>query len=153
MTKGNLLLVDDETLILDRLKVILDDKADKIFIASSGPSALELLNSQTIHCVICDISMPKMTGIEVIKAIRKKNNNVPFIFYTAYGNQAMMMEALKYGAFDFLCKPNLEGLEEIVTKGLKEGLNQKVTKEENKKNYVSEYQVLLEKMGSNNKID
>ena len=123
MSKGNLLIVDDEPIILKRLKFNLEDYADEVYTAENGLEALEVLKSKIVHCVICDINMPKMNGVEVIKSIRAEGNEVPFIFYTAHGNQDLMMEAVKYGAFDFLNKPNLDGLEDVVSRGLHEGFN------------------------------
>jgi len=146
MKKGNLLIVDDEPIILKRLKFNLEEYADEIFTAENGIKALEQLSEHEIHCVICDINMPKMNGVEVIKSIRKEGNEVPFIFYTAHGNQDLMMEAVKYGAFDFLNKPNLDGLEEVIARGLKEGFDRKVGVEVSAESYVSEYQQLLDKL-------
>jgi DNA-binding NtrC family response regulator len=151
MGKGNLLIVDDEPIILKRLKFNLEDYADEVFIAENGLQALERLKEQEIHCVICDINMPKMNGVEVIKTIRKEGNNVPFVFYTAHGNQELMMEAVKYGAFDFLNKPNLDGLEDVVSRGLKEGFDRKSGVEVAEDAYVSDYQKLLEQVENEEK--
>lgn len=140
MTKGNLLIVDDEPLIVKNLKITLEEYAETVFTASNGLEALDILRTNSIHCVICDINMPKMTGVEVIRNLRNENNDVPVIFYTGHGNQELMREAAKYGAFDFLDKPNLDGLEEVVKKGLEKGF----TREESSgTDHESEYQKLL----------
>ncbi len=123
MKKGNLLIVDDEEKLLKRLKFNLEDLSDKTFTADNGLEALEIIKKNEIHCIVCDINMPKMNGVEVIKSIRAQGNKVPFIFYTAHGNEELMLEAVKYGAFDFLNKPSIEGLEAVVANALKEGLN------------------------------
>ncbi len=146
MKKGNLLIVDDEPLILKRLKFNLEEYADEVITASNGIEALKKISEHQIHCVICDINMPKMNGVEVIKNIRAGGNEVPFIFYTAHGNQDLMMEVVKYGAFDFLNKPNLDGLEDVVSRGLKEGFNRESGIEVPSDAYVSDYQKLLEQM-------
>ena len=146
MGKGNLLIVDDEPIILERLKFNLEDYADSVFTAANGVEALERLGEHQIHCVICDINMPKMTGVEVIKNIREKGNEVPFIFYTAHGNQDLMMEAVKYGAFDFLNKPNLDGLEDVVSRGLKEGFQRDKKDKASQDGYISDYQKLLDQI-------
>ncbi len=151
MQKGNLLIADDEELILEGLEFALEDYTDQIFTAEDGEEALKLLSEHEIHCVICDINMPKMNGVEVIKNIRNAGNNVPFIFYTAHGNHDLMLEAVKYGAFDFLNKPNLDGLEEVVTRGLNEGLNRKPEKTQDPESYLSEYRKLLEEVEKENK--
>ena len=107
MNNSCLLLIDDEIEILNSLKFNLKDHANEILLAENGVEALEILKKHEVHCLICDINMPKMNGLELIKEIRKDGNNVPFIIYTAYGSHNLMMEAVKYGVFDFLNKPEL----------------------------------------------
>lgn len=143
MKKGNLLLVDDEEHILQPLVYILGEYADELFTASNGQDALDLIEKNEIHCIVCDINMPVLNGVDVIKQVRDKNNEVPFIFYTAHGSEELMMEAAKYGAFDFLDKPNMDGLEEVVEKALKVGINEGQT-EVSPDDFMSEYQKLLE---------
>ena len=146
MKKGNLLIVDDEAIILKTLKYNLSEYADAIYTAENGIEAIKRLAEYEIHCVICDINMPKMNGVEVIKDIRKNGNDVPFIFYTGHGNHELMMEAAKYGAFDFLDKPNLDGLEEVISRGLKEGFGEKKGIETNEDVLMSDYQKMIEKI-------
>lgn len=145
MSKGNLLIVDDEPLLLKRLRLNLEDYADVIYTAMDGVEALEVLSKNEIHCVICDVNMPKMNGIEVIKTIRAENNNVPFVFYTGHGNHEMMLEVAKYGAFDFFNKPDFDGLEEVITRGLKEGFTRK-NPTASEDTLMSEYQKLLSQL-------
>ncbi len=144
MGKGNLLIVDDEPFIIKGLRSNLEDYADEIFTANNGVEALEILGKELIHCVICDINMPKMNGVEVIKKIRANGNEVPFIFYTAHGNNDLMIEAAKYGAYDFLNKPNLDGLEDVISRGLKCGFDRQNKLEKSEDAYLSEYQSLLD---------
>lgn len=143
MVKKNILIVDDEQLIVKRVKTILEEYADTVFTAYNGLEALEILKKEEIYCVISDINMPKMNGVELIKKIRAQGNEVPFIFYTGHGNRDLMMEAIKYGAFDFLNKPDLDGLEEVVSRGIKEGLERKKGGPVPSDAYISEYQRLL----------
>ena len=105
--KGNLLLVDDEKELLERLEMILEDFADEIFTAENGQEGYEVLLKEKIHCVVCDINMPVLNGVELLKKIRAENINTPFIFYTGHGSSELMLEVVKYGAFDFLNKPLL----------------------------------------------
>ena len=140
---GNLLIVDDEPVLLNILKFTLESYANKIFTAENGLLALEVLNKEEIHCVVCDINMPKMNGVELIKRLRETNNNVTFIFYTGHGNHSLMLEAAKYGAFDFLNKPQLDGLEDAVARGLKQGFRSTQGLPEEEADFMSEYQKLL----------
>lgn len=141
-SKGNLLIIDDEPFILKTLKFSLSDYADNIFTANNGKEALELIAANEIHCVVCDINMPVMNGVEVITKLREEKNDVPFIFYTGHGNNELMMEAVKFGAFDFLNKPQLEGIEEVVVNGLRAGQKQGIGTE-SESDFMSEYKKLL----------
>ena len=122
MKKGNLLIVDDEILIVKRLKIILSDLADEVFTAFDGEEALTILQSQKINCIICDINMPRMDGMELIKKLRTFDTKLPFIFYTSHGHQELMREAAQSNAFDFLNKPHITGIEEVIERGLHLGL-------------------------------
>ena len=143
MSKGNLLIIDDEPLLLKRMKLNLEEFADQVFTANDGLEALEIFASEEIHCIICDINMPKMNGVEVIRAIRAKKSDVPFVFYTGHGNHDLMMEAAKHGAFDFLNKPDLDGLEDVISRGLKEGFRRNITEDDTLEDHISEYKKLL----------
>ena len=142
--KGNLLLVDDEELLVKTLSYTLEDLAEKIFPASNGLEALETLERENIHCILCDINMPKMNGVELLKKVRADGNNVPFIFYTGHGNRELMIEAAKFGVLDFLSKPQLEGLEEAIELGLKQGMFPEDAHDES--GLISEYQKLLKEL-------
>lgn len=141
--KGNLLLIDDEEMILESSKLLLEGLADNIFTASSGKKGLEIFKSNQIHCIVCDINMPEMNGVEVIEKIRDINESIPFIFYTGHGTEELMLEAVKYGAFDFLDKPALDGLEETIKRALMEGTGQKSS--DFSFEFISNYQRLLSK--------
>lgn len=140
--KGNLLIVDDEVQLAQNICFLLKNNAEKIFIAHNGIEALEILKKEAVHCVICDISMPKMNGVELIMRVREEGSTIPFIFYTAYAQSELMMEVAKYGAFDFLSKPNFEGLQEVIIRGLKEGFNRK-SEDEVKSEMLTEYEKIL----------
>ena len=122
MKKGNLLIVDDEILIVKRLKIILADLADEVFTAYDGEEALAVIKANKIDCVICDINMPKMNGMQVIQNLRTFDTRLPFIFYTSHGHHELMLEASRSNAFDFLNKPHIVGLEEVIERGLKQGV-------------------------------
>ncbi len=141
MKLGTLLIVDDEPDLVSSLSLILSDSAENILTAADGFQALEVLSKEKIHCVLCDINMPRMNGVEVLREIRSKNNQVPFILYTGHGSRALMMEVSKLGAFDFLDKPMLEGLVETVERGLSVGVNGEAPN--NDGSFMSEYQKLL----------
>ena len=140
--KGNLLIIDDEKLIVERVSMLLEDLADEVFTAYDGVEGFEVFQENNIDCIICDIKMPRLNGVELIKKIREVNKEVPFIFYTGHGSKELMMEVVKYGAFDFLDKPNLDHLEEVVERGLKLGV--KGTSDlKDSSDFISEYQDMM----------
>lgn len=140
--KGNLLIVDDETDLLITLEYYLKDLADKIYTCENGKDALVLLATHEIHCILCDINMPEMNGVELIKIIRGQGRDVPFIFYTGHGSHSHMLEAAKYGAFDFLNKPHLDGIQGTISRGLAKGLGKDNNSSESQE-FMSEFRKLL----------
>ena len=122
ISKKVILLIDDEELIIETISEILEEYVDKIHTASNGVEALQIIkDNPDILCVISDINMPELGGIETLKEVRSLGNEVPFIFYTAHGNSDIIKEAVKYGIFDFLQKPKLENLVNTVKRGLIQG--------------------------------
>jgi len=117
--KKVILIVDDEIHIVEILKTMLTPFVDAIFTAYNGLEALNLVKKHPeIDVILSDIKMPVMDGMTFIKNAREAKIDKPFIFFTGYGSEQYMMDALKYGAFDFLNKPHFESLEEIVLKAL-----------------------------------
>ena len=123
MKKGSLLIIDDDPAIIYLLVKELTNHVEKIFSAKDGTEALEIFHTEKIHCAICDIVMPGMNGVEVIRQVREEGYQCPIIFYTGHGTGDLMFEVSRYGAFDFVQKPDIKTLKEIVLRGLEWGLN------------------------------
>lgn len=115
MTDKIILLVDDERSILNLIKEMLKDQFEKILVAENGREALEIISTHPqIFCVICDIQMPEMGGIETIKHVRELGHDTPFIFFTGFGDSKIRREASKHGAIDLITKPNIAPLLDAV---------------------------------------
>jgi len=112
------LVVDDETFVRRGIVMETDWKAMDCAViaeASNGIEALDAVHKFSPDLIISDIRMPKMDGIDFLKALRAEGNNVPLIFLTAYSEFEYAKQALKYFAFDYLLKPFEDGeLEEAV---------------------------------------
>lgn len=113
-------IVDDDDLIRDSLNGLMRAAG---FSALAFSSAEEFLNSgehEHTACLIADIRMPGMSGLELQARLSKENVRIPIIFITAQGDEKMRMQALRAGAVEFLAKPiDDDVLLEIVQAALK----------------------------------
>ena len=101
------LLIEDEESIRRVMSRILKEENDQYQIteAVDGKQGLDLLFKRQFDLVLCDIKMPKMDGIEVLKKANDEMLNIPFIMLTGHGNIETAVEAMKLGAYDFISKP------------------------------------------------
>lgn len=99
------LLIDDEPAILDVTRLFLERTgAFSVETTSSGADALEKFDSQTYDVIISDYEMPGMNGIELLKALKSRGIDIPFIIFTGKGREVVAVEALTYGATYYLQK-------------------------------------------------
>ncbi|MFN4033097.1 MAG: HD domain-containing phosphohydrolase [Fimbriimonadales bacterium] len=101
----HVLIVDDDTLVRETLRFVLEDGGYRVYAASSGAEALQLLQQKPVDIVLSDIFMPGMNGFDLLRQIREHAPDTPVILITGYGNIEMAREALKQGASDFITKP------------------------------------------------
>lgn len=99
-----ILVVDDDTMNLERTRMILGKYYDVVLV-ESGEQALEKLKSEKIDLVLLDIEMPDMNGIETFERMKDSAQEVPVIFLTASGNKSDVLSALSLGAVNYLKKP------------------------------------------------
>ena len=72
---------------------------------ASAEEFLDFNNPQQIGCVIADIRMPGMSGLELQARLKAQHCNIPIIFITGHGDEKMRLQALRAGAVEFLSKP------------------------------------------------
>ncbi len=113
VTEEKILVVDDEAFSREYFKKILEKLAFEVKTASTALEGLKAFDEASYALVILDIRLPDGNGIEVLKAIKKRNPITPVIVITAYGTVENAVRAMKLGAFDFLLKP-FEGAEKIL---------------------------------------
>ncbi|WP_213810334.1 response regulator transcription factor [Jeotgalicoccus sp. WY2] len=99
-----ILLVDDEERIRKLLNLYLTREGYEITEAGDGKEALELALNEDFHCILLDLMMPEMDGIEVAKELRKEKST-PVIMLTAKGEEGDRVEGLEVGADDYIVKP------------------------------------------------
>lgn len=115
----NLLLVDDEELLVENMKFLLSPHFARVFTARNGKEALALFENENIHCIVSDLTMPVMNGLEFLKELRFRDKSVPFIIYSAYINDETITEISRFNVFRFLKKPDFLQIENTVLSALK----------------------------------
>lgn len=103
--KGKILIVDDEKGIVETLSEILQDEGYQTFQSENAENALMMLEKEDIELVFLDVWLPGMSGIEAIKQIKDRHNDIQIIMISGHGNVEVAVQAVKLGAFDFLEKP------------------------------------------------
>ncbi len=99
------LVVDDDRSNRVTMERILSREGYRVLHAESGRHAMEVFREQGVDLVLTDLKMPGMTGIDVLKAVRKVDPHVEVVVMTAYGTVETAVEAMKEGAYDFVSKP------------------------------------------------
>ncbi len=99
------LIADDEIDLTRALGAILKYSEYEVKIANNGEEALKIAENEKFDILILDVMMPKMTGIEVVEELRKKNINTPILMLTAKAETEDKVEGLDKGADDYLTKP------------------------------------------------
>ena len=101
-----IIIIDDETDLLDLLKLILTEKTDYNILTTTDPKqALNWCREHHADVLISDLRMPQMEGIELLKLLKEQDETIPFIIMTAYGTIESAVEAMRQGAFDYITKP------------------------------------------------
>jgi two-component system response regulator ArlR len=100
-----ILIVEDEVGIANFLQQGLEEEGYTVLVANDGKTGLELALSQKVNIILLDWILPKMTGIEVCKSIRRTDTLTPIIFLTAKDTVQETIEGLKAGANDYIKKP------------------------------------------------
>lgn len=102
---GAILVIDDEPGIRATVKDILEDEGYRTLTAEDGPIGLDLLRRESVDVVILDVWLPRMGGIDVLKAIRADHPAAETIVVSGHASIDMAVNAVKLGAFDFIEKP------------------------------------------------
>ncbi|MBI4665802.1 MAG: sigma-54-dependent Fis family transcriptional regulator [Nitrospinae bacterium] len=101
----NVLVVDDEEEMRIALKEALSRAGHKVFTAGNGEEGLKAFEEKSPEIIISDMRMPRMNGLDLLRAIRERKSEAPFVLITAYGAVDDAVEAMKEGASDYILKP------------------------------------------------
>lgn len=110
-----LLIVDDEVDIREFAKNFFKKRNIEVFTSSGGQDALKIIETQKPDLVLLDVRMEEMTGVEVLRKLREKNNSVKVVMVTGVEDEETINEARSLGIKGYIHKPLiLEELEKIV---------------------------------------
>jgi two-component system response regulator PilR (NtrC family) len=112
--KTRILIVDDERAIRDLLSDAVRHAGYDVLSARNGEEALSLIRKDNIQIAICDIKMPGMNGIDLLKKMPDISPETVVIMITAYASIETAVDALRFGAFDYILKPIIN--EDVIAK-------------------------------------
>ncbi len=104
-SRGRILIVDDQELIRELVKVRLSKCGFTVFEASNGIEGYEQIKATHPDLVICDVMMPQEDGITFCRKLRSEGDLIPFIFLTAKDRSHDVVVGLESGADEYLVKP------------------------------------------------
>ncbi|HEX8195684.1 MAG TPA: sigma-54 dependent transcriptional regulator [Pyrinomonadaceae bacterium] len=111
---NSILIVDDERGIRETLRGVLEDENFEVETAKSGEDALETVDRQNFACILLDVWLTGIDGLETLAKLRERGNDAAVVMISGHGNVETAVRATKLGAFDFLEKP-LSSEKTIVT--------------------------------------
>ena len=105
MLGKRVLVIDDEENLRHYLQMVLREAGFQVETAQDGEKALEKMQRHAWDIILCDIKMPKMDGMALLKAAKAKGLEGTIIMMSAYGTVDTAVEAMKIGAYDYVSKP------------------------------------------------
>ena len=128
--KFSVLIVDDEQDMREGLSDLLETRGYSVKLAENGRKALDIYKNQSVDCILTDIDMPEMNGMDLLKSVLKENPDEAVIIMTGYSSIQGAVEAIKLGAKDYFTKPfNINEIEKVI----ENVYNKKQLLEQNKK--------------------
>jgi CheY-like chemotaxis protein len=119
MSAFDILLIEDEHVIVNVAKKILNMEGYEVDVAFDAETALDKFQQNDYKLIISDLMLPSISGIELAKIIKSKNPEIPVIIITGYAMLENAVKSFKVGAFDFIPKPfDLEELSGVVLRAM-----------------------------------
>lgn len=117
-----ILVVDDELSMREMLQIALEKESYEVLLAENGTKAIKMIEEERYDLLLCDMKMPGVSGMDVLKKSKELHPDVPVIIITAFTTSESAREAMKVGAYDYLQKPfDLEDLTLIINNALERG--------------------------------
>jgi len=119
---GRVLVVDDHDQARQSMAEVLRCAGHEVICCSSGAEALARLGEGGTDCVVTDMKMPGMSGLELIRQMEQRRLRVQVVMVTAHASVSSAVEAMRHGAFDYIEKPfDVDQLEQLVSQAIRHG--------------------------------
>jgi FixJ family two-component response regulator len=105
MSDATVILIDDEPSVRRGLSRLLKSAGYRVREFASAKEFLELPPQEGLHCLVLDVKMPEMNGLELQQALTEGDRSLPIVFITGHGDIPTSVRAMRAGATDFLSKP------------------------------------------------
>ncbi|AVM23527.1 response regulator transcription factor [Bacillus pumilus] len=130
MNKGKILVVEDEKKIARVLSLELEYEGYEVTVKETGMDGLQALEDESFDLVLLDVMLPELSGLEVLRRVRKTNTATPIILITARGSVPDKVSGLDLGANDYITKPfDIEELLARIRAQLRLNINEQEEKE------------------------
>ena len=108
--EATVFVIDDNQAVRDALKLLFETEGVAVETYASAKAFLDTYKASHPGCLLLDIRMPGMSGLELQQALIARQLRIPIIFITGHGDIAMSVQAIKAGALDFIEKPYQQAL-------------------------------------------
>jgi len=118
---GSVLVVDDHRRARESMADVLREAGHLVDCCSSGAEALTTIGEKTYDCIVTDLKMPGMSGVELVLQLDKRRYPAQVVMVTAHASVSSAVQAMRHGAFDYIEKPfDVDQLEELVRSAVKQ---------------------------------
>src|SRR3974390_1454007 len=104
-SKGKVYVIDDDEAMRDSLNLLVASSGFDVSLFENAQNFLDALPGLAVGCVVSDVRMPGLDGIELLKRMKAGHSTFPIVIMTGHGDVPLAVEAMKLGAVDFLEKP------------------------------------------------
>jgi len=119
---GRVLVVDDHREARESMADVLRQSGHQVACCSSAHEALQVLQQESRDCIVTDLKMPGMSGLEFIIHLEQRRCRIPVVMVTAHASVTSAVEAMRHGAFDYIEKPfDADQLERLVGQAIRHG--------------------------------
>ena len=119
---GRVLVVDDHQQARESMADVLRQAGHRVLCCSSAAEALQTAQNERFDCIITDLKMPGMNGVEFIVQLEQRQYDAAVVMVTAHASVATAVEAMRHGAFDYIEKPfDVDQLETLVAQAIRHG--------------------------------